>query len=320
MLGPALLKASTSPRLRRMVEQSRLTRGVVDRFIAGSSADDSLAVVAELHRLGRTVTIDFLGEDITTLAAARAVRDEYLRLLDQLAAGNLAHGAEVSVKLTALGQALPDGDRVAFDHASEICSAASARGAMVTLDMEDHTRTDATLAIGTALRADFPLTGNVLQANLRRTPDDLAALAELPVRIRYVKGAYREPADLAHPRKSDVDAAYRAGIEMLMRSSCYPMIATHDPAMLALARRTAADAGRAAADWEAQLLYGIRTDLQDELVAEGHRVRVYLPYGTDWYGYFMRRLAERPANVAFLLRALAHRPTPTDTAVLDPAR
>jgi proline dehydrogenase len=171
--------------------------------------------------------------------------------------------------------------------------------------MEDHTTVDSTLAIGNELRAEFPLTANVLQANLRRTHDDIGALSRSGARVRLVKGAYREPKELAHQRKSDVDRAYKSGIRLLMDSSCYPMIATHDPAMIRAAEELAGRFNRSSSDWEVQMLFGIGSGLRRELIKAGRRVRVYVPFGEDWYGYFMRRLAERPANVAFFLRALA---------------
>jgi proline dehydrogenase len=236
------------------------------------------------------------------------MRDAYLTLLAALRDAGSARGADVSVKLSALGQALPgSGADVATVHAREICAAAAAVGCTVTLDMEDHTTVDATLATGAALREEFPETGNVLQSNLRRTPGDIAALSASGARIRLVKGAYREPASVAHQRKSEVDRAYLADIDALMRSGCYPMIATHDPRMMARAADAARACERTPEGWELQMLYGIRTDLQERAVATGQQLRVYLPFGTDWYGYFMRRLAERPANVAFFLRALSRR-------------
>jgi proline dehydrogenase len=180
--------------------------------------------------------------------------------------------------------------------------------------MEDHTTVDSTLAIGEDLRRDFPKTGVVLQSNLRRTAGDLRDLAARAtpsapagVRVRLVKGAYREPASVAFQHKREVDEAYLVDLGVLFSSTCYPMVATHDPRMISAARSLAA-AGRFATDgWETQMLLGIRVDLQETVVDQGQQLRVYVPFGTDWYGYFMRRLAERPANVAFFLRALRHR-------------
>ena len=172
--------------------------------------------------------------------------------------------------------------------------------------MENHSTVDSTLAIGDQLRRDFPTTGNVLQSNLRRTSGDVRDLAATSARVRLVKGAYREPASVAYQHKGDVDRAYRADLDRLIASTCYPMVGTHDPAMLNHARVAAASHGRHPDSWEIQMLFGVRTDLQASAVERNEQLRVYIPFGSDWYGYFMRRLAERPANVAFFLRALRH--------------
>lgn len=305
MLSATFLIAARSPRIRRVVESVPTTRRMVERFVAGETIPDAVSAAAALTGRGRHISLDVLGEDVTDLRGARAVRDAYVALLHALHEGECAATADVSLKLSALGQQLPDsGTEVALDHARQICVAAEAVGCSVTLDMEDHTTVDSTLAIGSDLRVDFPEVGNVLQSNLRRTPGDLADLATSRSRIRLVKGAYREPAHVAHQRKSEVDEAYARDIATLMHSSCYPMVATHDPEMLAVAAEQAARSRRSPEAWEVQMLYGVRTDLQQAAVDEGQQIRVYIPFGTDWYGYFMRRLAERPANVAFLLRAL----------------
>lgn len=306
-LGHTLGRASRSTRARRAVESFPVTRRVVDRFVPGETTADAVEASAALIATGRSVTIDVLGEDVRDAAGARATRDAYRHLLRALAEAGCAAGSDVSLKLSALGQGLPDGPAIATEHAADVCDAAAALGCTVTLDMEDHTTTDATLAAGAQLRSSYPWIGNVLQTNLRRTPGDIAALDGTGARIRLVKGAYREPASVALQRKADVDRAYEAAIDALMTSDCYPMIATHDPAMLDRAIDRAAAAGRGTDRWEVQMLYGVRRDLEQQIVDEGLRMRVYLPFGTDWYGYFMRRLAERPANVAFFLRAIAHR-------------
>lgn len=307
MLSWALNSASRSVRARRLVEAAPITRRVVDRFVAGEEISNAIATTRQLRSTGRFVTLDVLGEDVTDLKGARATTDAYLTLLAALGEVNVAATTDVSLKLSALGQALPDkGQDVALEHAHEICSAAAHAGCTVTLDMEDHTTVDSTLEIGTQLRRDFPTTGNVLQSNLLRTPGDLHSLASTGSRVRLVKGAYREPASVAHQRKADVDRAYRADLDALMGSSCYPMVATHDPAMLDHARDAAIRNGRKPSTWEVQMLFGIRNDLQAVTVNRAETLRVYVPFGTDWYGYFMRRLAERPANVAFFLRALRH--------------
>jgi proline dehydrogenase len=306
MLSLMLNRASRSVRARRAVESLPLTRKVVDRFVAGDDIPSALDAVAKLSASGMGTSLDVLGEDVTDLGGAQRTRDAYLQLLDGMASRKLTGNSEVSLKLSALGQAVArGGEEHALKLAREICAAASAIGSLVTLDMEDHTTVDSTLAIGAELRRDFPQTGNVLQSNLMRTEADLVNLSGSGARIRLVKGAYKEPSRVAYQRKAEVDAAYARGIGLLAESTCRPMIATHDPGMIRLAEQAMSRAGRAAGDWEVQMLLGIRADLQRELTSRGRSVRVYIPFGTDWYGYFMRRLAERPANVAFFLRALA---------------
>ena len=308
MLGPALLAASRSPRVRTLVSTSPVSRRLVDRFVAGEAATDALATVRALTERGLSVTIDHLGEDTTERAQAEATRDAYTALLARLSAEGLAGSAEVSLKLSALGQALPhEGGRLALDNARTICAAADQAGTTVTLDMEDHTTVDSTLSILAALRGDFPWVGAVVQSALFRTEADVRDLAHPGSRVRLVKGAYREPRTVAHARKPEVDAAYLRCLAVLFAEGAYPMVASHDQTMIDEANRLAAHHGRSTDDYELQMLYGIRTAEQDRQVAEGRRMRVYLPYGQDWYGYFMRRLAERPANVGFFLRGLVAR-------------
>jgi proline dehydrogenase len=308
VLSSFLLKASRSPVVRRAVVGFPVTRRVVDRFVAGESVESAVRAVRALRADGLTATLDHLGEDTRDAAQATTIRDAYIDLLDVLHRNGLADAAEVSVKLSALGQALPDvGEKLALENARAICEAAEAAGTTVTLDMENHATVDSTLRIIGELRLDYPWVGAVLQSMLRRTPDDCGDLAYPGSRVRLVKGAYAEPAEVAHARKPDVDAAYVQCAEILLSGGGYPMIASHDPRMIEAAARAAKAAGRAPGEYEFQMLYGIRTDAQRELARAGERGRVYVPFGTDWYGYFMRRLAERPANVAFFLRALIGR-------------
>ena len=307
VLQKALLAGSRRPGLRRMVTGNPATRRVVERFVAGETLDDALAVVRTLDADGVHVTLDHLGEDITTRAEAERSRDAYLALLGGLAGLELGTGAEVSVKLSAFGQALPDGHDVALELARPVVEAAAAIGTTVTLDMEDHRTVDSTLAALAELRKEHPGTGAVLQAMLFRTEDDAKALAVTGSRVRLVKGAYNEPPAVAHQKKKDVDAAYARCLEILMAGPGYPMIGSHDPAMIGRAHELAAQHSRAADSWEVQMLYGIRPDEQRRLATAGTRVRAYVPYGVDWYAYFMRRLAERPANVGFFLRSLLTR-------------
>jgi proline dehydrogenase len=308
MLRSALLAASRSPLARSLVERTPLTRPVVDRFIAGSTVDDAVRATAELADSGRYITLDHLGEDTTDTAQADRTVAAYLELLGRLDDAGLAGRAEVSVKLSAVGQFLPaDGEKVALENARRICVAAGEVGTTVTLDMEDHTTTDSTLGILAELRADFPWVGAVLQAYLRRTEQDCRDLATAGSRVRLCKGAYQEPAAVAFQDKAEVDRSYVRCLKVLLDGPGYPMVASHDPRLIAIAGDLAAKAGRGPESFEFQMLYGIRPEEQRRLAGLGHRVRVYVPYGDQWYGYFMRRLAERPANVAFFLRSLATR-------------
>ncbi|MGY1605394.1 proline dehydrogenase family protein [Geodermatophilus sp. SYSU D00815] len=301
----ALLAASRRPALRRLVLRTPATRRVVDRFVAGETLDQALAAVRALAADRIMVTLDHLGEDVPDPPAAKRSRDAYLAALDGLAGLGLGPAAEVSVKLSAFGQALPGGRDLALELVRPVVAAASAMGTTVTLDMEESTTVDSTLAVLAELRREHPGTGAVLQAMLRRTEDDARALATAGSRVRLVKGAYREPPEVAFQSRREVDAAYARCLGVLVRGPGYPMVGSHDPRMLDLARRLAAEHGRGADSWEVQMLYGIRPDEQRRLAASGVRVRAYVPYGVDWYGYFMRRLAERPANLRFFLRSLA---------------
>ncbi|WP_204283889.1 proline dehydrogenase family protein [Microbispora amethystogenes] len=300
MLGSLLLAGSRSPLARRAVSGFPLTRKVVDRFVAGESAADAVEAARRLTGSGLSVTIDHLGEEVRDSGAAVAAAKAYVSLLEALRPLGLGDRAEASVKLSAVGQALDPG--LALENARQICATARECGSTVTLDMEDHTTVDATLGALRALREDFPETGVAIQAYLFRSEADCRDLAGS--RVRLVKGAYAEPASVAHQRRADVDRAYVRCLRVLMAGSGYPMVATHDDRLMAIAESLAVSAGRGPDDYEFQMLYGIRADRQAALAAAGSRVRVYVPYGDDWYGYFMRRLAERPANVAFFLRAL----------------
>jgi proline dehydrogenase len=306
LMQKALLAASRRPGLRRAVTGNPATRKVVDRFVAGESLDDALAAVRALAADGIGVTLDHLGEDITTRAEAIATRDAYLRLLEALAPLQLGPTAEVSMKLSACGQGLPVGGHdFAVETVRPVVEAATAMGTTVTLDMEDHRTVDSTLAALADLRKEHPGTGAVLQAMLFRTEEDAKALAVTGSRVRLVKGAYNEPPTVAHQKKKDVDAAYARCLEILMAGPGYPMVGSHDPEIIQRAHELAAQHSRAADSWEVQMLFGIRPDEQRRLATAGTTVRAYVPYGVDWYAYFMRRLAERPANVGFFLRSLA---------------
>ncbi|HET6859666.1 MAG TPA: proline dehydrogenase family protein [Streptomyces sp.] len=307
MLAPVILAAARSDKMRRIVSAAPVTRPVVDRFIVGESLDQSMTAVRTMADRGLEITLDVLGEDITDASEALRARDAYLALVDALKPLDLGVRAEMSVKLSSFGQALPGGHDIALKNVLSVVEAAAEIGTTVTLDMEDHTTVDSTLAILSELRGRFPQTGAVLQSYLFRTEDDCHALAGEGSRVRLVKGAYKEPATVAYQDKAEVDKAYVRCLKILMAGDGYPMVGSHDPRMVAIAQELARRAGRKLDEYEFQMLYGIREGEQERLVAEGHRMRVYVAYGSDWYGYFMRRLAERPANLAFFLRSLVSR-------------
>jgi len=303
MLRNSLLLASRSAGTRKLVESTPLTRPVVERFVAGADVSSAIRATAEVLADGRLVTLDHLGEDTVEESQANDTVEAYLTLLARLEAHGLTEGAEVSVKLSAVGQSLPvDGEKIALENARRICAAAAVVGTTVTLDMEDHTTTDSTLGILRELRVDFPWVGAVLQAYLRRTEQDCRDLAHSGSRVRLCKGAYQEPASVAYQDKHDVDVSYVRCLKVLMEGQGYPMVASHDPRLIAIAADLASS--RSKDSYEFQMLYGIRPEEQRRIAAEGNRMRVYVPYGDEWYGYFMRRLAERPANVAFFVRSL----------------
>ncbi|WP_235532674.1 proline dehydrogenase family protein [Nocardioides sp. Root140] len=305
LLREPLLLLARSERVKKLVSTLPVSSGIVHGYVPGESNEEAVDATATLVEDGLTVTLDFLGEDTLDAAQADATVEAYLNLLGQLSARGLARKAEVSVKLSAIGQALPSiGHKTALENARTICRAARNAGTTVTLDMEDHTTTDATLAILAELRQDFPETGAVLQAYLHRTEEDCRALAHQGSRVRLCKGAYNEPESVAFQDKLDVDKSYVRCLKVLLRGSGYPMIATHDPRMVAIASSIAADAGRDKGTYEFQMLYGIRPEEQKRLAASGETVRVYLPYGQEWYGYLMRRLAERPQNLSFFVKSL----------------
>ncbi|GIJ48594.1 proline dehydrogenase [Virgisporangium aliadipatigenens] len=305
MLRKVILAAAGSQRVERLVEGAPVSRNLVRRFVAGNSSDDALRCTRSLSDQGLAVTLDFLGEDTVSPEQAEATAGEYLRVLDALHAAELTPAAEVSLKLSALGQVFDD--KQAYEHARAICAKASEAGTTVTLDMEDHTTTDSTLEILHRLRVDFPTVGVAIQAYLRRSEADCRELAVEGLRVRLCKGAYKEPESVAFQSRLDVDKSYVRCLNALMSGPGYPMVATHDPRLIAIAEDRARWFDRSADEFEFQMLFGVRPDEQLRLVDLGYTMRVYLPYGTQWYGYLMRRLGERPANLGFFLRALRSR-------------
>ncbi|MFY9913503.1 MAG: proline dehydrogenase family protein [Nocardioidaceae bacterium] len=305
MLRRSLLMLSRSDTTKRLVSSMPVSSGIVARFVAGETVDTAVEATQRLDSAGLHVTLDYLGEDTLDLAQARSTVDAYVEVLRRLAESGLTGCAEVSVKLSAVGQALPgDGERIALDHARTICQAASNAGTTVTLDMEDHTTTDSTLGILQDLRQDFPSTGAVLQAYLHRTEADCKDLAYEGSRVRLCKGAYKEPESVAFQDKHEVNLSYVRCLKALMAGAGYPMVASHDPRLIEIAGALATSNERAQGSYEYQMLFGIRPDEQTRLAARGEKVRVYVPYGDEWYGYLMRRLAERPSNLAFFARSV----------------
>jgi proline dehydrogenase len=282
-----------------------VSSGIVHRYVPGESTESAVEATRGLIQDGLHVTLDFLGEDTLDREQADHTVAAYLDLLASLSENNLARNAEVSVKLSAVGQALPgDGEKIALENARTICHAARNAGTTVTLDMEDHTTTDSTLGILQELRKDFPETGAVLQAYLHRTEADCRDLAYEGSRVRLCKGAYKEPESVAFQDRADIDKSYVRCMKALMSGQGYPMIATHDPRLVDIAGALATRYERVQGSYEFQMLFGIRPDEQQRLAEAGEKVRVYLPYGTEWYGYLMRRMAERPSNLALFLRSL----------------
>ncbi len=278
--------------------------GFAQRFIAGETLQEALSASAELDRAGRRVSLNHLGENVTTAEEAERARDSYVEMVRQLDAAGL--DGNVSIKLTQLGLDL---DRDLCERlTAEIAAAAAGLGHTIEVDMEGSAYTNATLDIFEATRQRYDNVGLAIQAYLYRSEKDVERLAALRPKIRLVKGAYREPANLAYQNKRDVDANYRRLLDKLLDpangSRFFPAIATHDPAMLAYARARLRERGFTRDRYEFQMIYGVRRDLQQQLRDEGHPLRIYVPFGTEWCPYFMRRLAERPANCWFVLRSL----------------
>jgi len=294
---------SRQRRLRRWVETSKIARRLSSRFIAGETLDDALTVSRRINSEGIAITLDHLGESVTSLEEAAAARDVYLRTLNALIAAGIQ--GNVSLKLTQFG----------IDHSTQQCREnvellvrrASELKEFVRVDMESSEYTDRTLALVRDLHAAYGSVGTVIQAYLYRSRKDVELLCDHQIRVRLCKGAYLEPPDVAYPDKADVDRNYVELMQLLLERGTYPAIATHDERIIEATRAFAARRGIGKEAFEFQMLYGIRRDLQRRLAVDGYRVRLYVPFGGAWYPYFMRRLAERPANVLFLARNLVRR-------------
>lgn len=301
MLRQALLVLSENARARAFILQNPVGRRTARRFIAGETLQDALDAVERLARQGFLTSLNYLGEKTTAPPEALAATAAYEEILRRLR--GRPEDCYVSVKLTQLG--LDFSQELAASHLRRILEAARAGNTFIRIDMEHSTYVEATLAILALLGAGGAKTlGAVVQAYLYRSADDLDRLLRLGIPVRLVKGAYAEPASIAYPRKRDVDANYARLLERLLSDGGYHAIATHDERLVQTAVEQARQAGKTREQFEFQMIYGVRRDLQERLRAEGYRVRIYVPYGEQWYPYFMRRLAERPANVVFLLRHL----------------
>jgi proline dehydrogenase len=300
VLRASFLYLSRRRGLQRFVTRQRLTASLAYRFVAGDRLDDAVRVVADSNRRGWSASLDHLGENVTEEKAARTATDDYLAAFERIASERL--NANVSVKLTQLGLDIsPD---LCTELLTRIVQRAQQLDNFVRVDMEGSAYTQRTLDLVLALHERYPNCGVVLQSYLYRTRDDVARVNAAKVRVRLVKGAYDEPADVAFPKKADVDAKFEAEMQELLLHGIYPAIATHDDRLVEATRQFAREQKIPPERFEFQMLYGIRRDLQERLLRDGYRVRIYVPYGTEWYPYLMRRLAERPANLLFIVRSL----------------
>jgi proline dehydrogenase len=301
VLRRAFIRLSESPRAQAFVLRNGVARRAARRFVAGETLAEAVAAVQGINRAGMHASLNYLGEKTTSRAEAEGAAGHYVEMLRAIPAERL--DCNLSIKLSQLGLAMDEPFTTAL--VRRILEAARANDIFVRIDMEESALVEPTLGLWRRLWDEgFTNVGLVIQAYLYRSPTDVEALVGTGVRIRLVKGAYLEPPSVAHPRKADVDAAYRALTEFLLRRGTYPAIATHDPHMISYARAVADREGIGRDRFEFQMIYGVRRDLQQALAGEGFHVRVYVPFGERWYPYFMRRLGERPANVFFIVRSL----------------
>ena len=296
MLKDTLLFLARQDGIRKFVSSNGAARRVARRFVAGEKLEEALLVAHVLNKQHIAVSLDHLGENVSDAAEAEAAARDYITILDRIAAARAE--ANISIKLTALG--LDVSEDLCHEHLRMVLCRAAELGIFVRVDMEGSAYTQRTLDFVLELRREFDNVGTVVQSMLTRTPKDVETLIARKTRVRLVKGAYLEPAELAYPKKADVDAAYVTLMHSLLECGVYPAIATHDERIIADARRFAEERGISRARFEFQMLYGIRRDLQERLAREGYNVRVYVPYGTQWYPYLTRRMAERPANLIFI--------------------
>lgn len=295
-----VLKVAELPTFKRWIKHSRLTQGLIKRFIAGEDLETALRVTRQLNQEGFLVALDYLGEDTHRVEDAENAAEQYITLLEQIHKSGV--NSCISIKLTQLGLDL--GESIARRNLERVLAAARELNNFVWIDMESSKHTQATLDLFCETYAHYPNSGTVLQSYLYRTPQDLERLTALGARIRLVKGAYAEPKAVAYPDKRSVDRQFKIQMELLLEKGREPAIATHDERLIKHAKQYAAALGLSKSQFEFQLLYGISREVQRQLVAEGYRTLIYVPYGEQWYPYFSRRLAERPANLYFILRSL----------------
>jgi proline dehydrogenase len=295
-----LLHLSENKRLAPLIMKNAISRRVARRFVAGETLDNAIEAAREVNRSKRSASLDLLGENVSDEAGARRTTEGYVAIFDRIAREKL--DANVSLKLTQLGLDL--GEPLCQELLEGIVAHAAELGNFVRIDMEGSTYTQRTVEITKRVRAKYSNVGTVMQAYLYRAEQDVKDLLRVGCRMRLCKGAYKEPPDIAFPKKEDVDTNYIKLMKLLLPSGMYHGIATHDPAMIQATKDFVRERNIGREKFEFQMLYGIRTDLQQQLVREGYRLRVYIPFGADWFPYFMRRLAERPANLVFFLRNL----------------
>ena len=295
-----LLHLSESKRLAPLIMHNGLSRRVARRFVAGETLDDAVEVARKVNGAMQLASLDLLGENVSDEAGARQAAGNYLAIFERIEREGL--DSNVSLKLTQLGIDL--NESLCQELLETIIARAAAQGNFVRIDMEGSPYTERTVEITKRVRAKYAAVGTVMQAYLYRTEKDVLDLISAGCRLRLCKGAYKEPPDIAFPKKSEVDANYVKLMKLILPSGIYHGIATHDPAMVDATKAFAREKNIGREQFEFQMLYGIRTDLQKQLVRDGFRLRIYIPYGTDWFPYFMRRLAERPANLTFFLRNL----------------
>jgi proline dehydrogenase len=300
VINRTLLWVAENPRVEALITSAKLTRNVVDRFVAGAGLEDAVEAIKSLNAAGIGGILDLLGEGVEDSRGASSAANDYLAAVRRIDETGI--DTTVSVKLTQLGLAFDKG--ACIDLLRRLAAEAQAVGTMVEIDMEQSAYVSDTLDVYRILQPDFPELRLAMQAYLRRTPVDLQVMAAASPKIRLVKGAYAEEPSVAFQKRSEIDRQYAWLIDWLFEQGSDPAIASHDLALIEHAKRAAARTGAGNGGWEIQLLYGVRRELQEELARSGHRVRTYVPYGSAWYPYLMRRLAERPANLRFFLRAL----------------